>query len=191
MSETGSSKPSGPQPSAAQSLHPPPHQTAYGGLATGEASFEYALADAARLYRTVYNRRAKYRSGLTQAQVRTLIHLGRNEGTNQARLAAILEVQPITLARTLDRLEADGWLERRPDPLDRRAFTLHLLEKAAPVLEEVREMAMSLRGDILKSLTAEECDVFARVLSIVRDNLASLDGDLRTANQKTAEEAAQ
>lgn len=138
-------------------------------------SFEYLLVDVARTYRTIFNRQFQPLVGLTQAQSRTLIHLARNEGINQARLAEILEIQPITLARALDRLAADGWVERRQDPGDRRAFTLHLLPKAEPALAEMRDLVLALREETLISLTSEERLAFVRTLKIVQDNIAAID----------------
>lgn len=161
-------------------------------LPVGPEAFEYALADAARLYRSVYNRRSQALHGLTQSQGRALIHLSRNEGTNQARLAEVLEVQPISLARTLDRLEADGWIERRRDPHDRRAFTLHTLEKAGPLLEEMRTFALSLREETLSSLTEEERMSFARLITKVADNLAASEArDQLRKQEQTAKDAAE
>ena len=82
-------------------------------------SFGFLLHDVSRLLRTSFDRHART-IGLTRAQWRVLAHLSRNEGIKQVGLADILEIQPITLARLLDRLGADGWVERRPDPSDRR-----------------------------------------------------------------------
>lgn len=157
----------------------------------GTTSIEYLLGDVARLYRTVFNQRAQPRLGLTQSQTRTIVHLSRNEGINQAGLADILEVQPITLARTLDRLCADGWVERRANPKDRRAFTLHLKDKAMPVLDEVRDLALDLREDIFGSLTDKERTQFAEKLERVWETLVTLDRRSSrniTNNQKTATE---
>lgn len=140
-----------------------------------DTAYEYLLIDVARRYKTVFNRRFQPLFGLTQAQSRTLIHLSRNEGINQAGLAELLEIQPITLARAIDRLEADGWVERRQDPKDRRAFTLHLLPKAEPALEEMRELGLALREETLKSLTTEERLAFVRTLEVVRNNVAAID----------------
>lgn len=140
-----------------------------------EMSFEYLLVDVARMYKTIFNRQFQPLVGLTQAQSRTLIHLARNEGINQARLAEILEIQPITLARAIDRLAADGWVERRQDPGDRRAFTLHLLPKAQPALAEMRELVLALREETLNTLTIEERMAFVRTLQVIQGNIAAID----------------
>lgn len=146
-----------------------------------EMAFEYLLVDVARMYRTIFNRQFQPLVGLTQAQSRTLIHLARNEGINQARLAELLEIQPITLARALDRLAADGWVERRQDPGDRRAFTLHLLPKAEPALAEMRDLVLALREETLNNLSTEERLAFVQTLKVIQSNIAAID----TKNEAT------
>lgn len=158
-----------------------------------ETAYEYLLVDAARLYKTLFNRRFQPLFGLTQAQSRTLIHLARNEGINQAGLAELLEIQPITLARAIDRLEADGWVERRTDPKDRRAFTLHLLPKAQPALDDMRELGLALREETLATLTSEERAAFTRTLEVVRNNITAITTRSETSRsvKETAGNAAQ
>lgn len=149
--------------------------------AVDPSAYEFLLTDLARQYKTMFDRRFRPLFGLTQAQSRTLIHLKRNEGINQARLAELLEIQPITLARAIDRLEADDWVERRADPKDRRAFTLHLLPKAQPALDEIRELALSLREQTLNHLSVEEQHAFVRTLTIIQNNITAID----TKNEET------
>ena len=155
-----------------------------------DTAYEYLLTDVARLYKTEFNRRFQPLFGLTQAQSRTLIHLSRNEGLNQARLAELLEIQPITLARAIDRLEADGWVARRADPKDRRAFTLYLLPKAQPALEGIRDLALSLRVQTLDGLSMEERQAFVKALEIVRTNITDLAKNKTQPNDETAANAA-
>lgn len=87
----------------------------------------FVLNDVARLMRKRFEQRARAASlGLTRAQAAVLANLARQEGINQVSLAQILELEPITLARLLDRLQAASLIERRPDPKDRRAHLLYL-----------------------------------------------------------------
>ena len=86
-----------------------------------DRSFGFLVHDVARLFARRFNQRALLFLGLTSAQCRVLGYLARNEGINQAGLADLLEIKPMTLVRQLDRMEEDGWIERRPDPGDRRA----------------------------------------------------------------------
>src|SRR5882672_3339347 len=99
-----------------------------------DVSFGFLLHDIARLMRKRFDQRARG-LGLTRAQWQVLAHLARHEGINQAGLAEILEIEPITLGRLVDRMADSGWLERRADPNDRRARLLYLTAKARPVFD--------------------------------------------------------
>src|SRR6202171_4608396 len=102
-----------------------------------DTSFGFLLHDIARLMRQRFDQRARSLN-LTRAQWQVLAHLQRHEGINQSGLAEILEIEPITIARLLDRMEEAGLVERRADPADRRARRLFLTERAKPMLERGR-----------------------------------------------------
>jgi len=85
---------------------------------------------------------------MTRAQWVILARVNATPGLSQNELAAILEVEPISVGRLIDRLEARGLVERRPDPTDRRIWRLHLLPAAEPVLEEISK-ARDILGDQL------------------------------------------
>jgi DNA-binding MarR family transcriptional regulator len=108
----------------------------------------FLLHDVARLIRHEADKRAAAH-GMTRAQWVLLIWLERQPGLSQKELAEILEVEPITVARLIDRLEARGMVERRPDPKDRRIWRLHLLPPSAPVLTEMEDE----RTDLLRLIT--------------------------------------
>jgi MarR family transcriptional regulator, transcriptional regulator for hemolysin len=110
----------------------------------------FLLHDVARLLRHDADRRAGAH-GMTRAQWVILFWLQRQPGLSQKELAEILEVEPITVARLIDRLEGRGMVERRPDPKDRRIWRLHLLPPAEPVLEELHEE----REDMLRMSTED------------------------------------
>ncbi|MBT6882724.1 MAG: MarR family transcriptional regulator, partial [Rhodospirillaceae bacterium] len=84
-----------------------------------ERSLGFLMADVSRLMRKRFDRRA-HALGLTRAKWRVLARLRRREGINQTALADILEIEAITMGRHIDRLEENDWVERRPDPEDRR-----------------------------------------------------------------------
>jgi MarR family transcriptional regulator, transcriptional regulator for hemolysin len=110
----------------------------------------FVLNDVARLMRKRFEQRARAASlGLTRAQAAVLAYLARQEGINQATLAQILELEPITLARLLDRLQAAELIERRADPKDRRAHLLYLTEAAYPLLDRIFALAAQVREDAL------------------------------------------
>ena len=142
-------------------------------------SFGFLLHDISRLLRTSFDRHART-IGLTRAQWRVLAHLSRNEGIKQAGLAEILEIQPITLARLLDRLSADGWVERQPDPSDRRVKRLFLTDKARPILVELRSVALSVREEALYGLDDQDQDRLIDQLRVVKQNLIAANSN---ANQ--------
>ena len=139
-----------------------------------ERSFGFLLYDAARLLRRDFDRRARS-LGLTRAQWSVLAHLKRNEGSKQAAVADTLELEPITLVRLLDRLEAAGWVERRPDPGDRRARQLYLTEKARPVLDQLMALAAETRAVALAGFSEPEREILIEALIKVRANLTSRD----------------
>jgi len=85
-----------------------------------ERSFGFLVNDVARLFGRRFDHNGR-RLGLTRAQCRTLGYIARNEGINQAGLADLLEIRPMTLVRQIDRMEEAGWIERRPHPSDRPA----------------------------------------------------------------------
>ncbi|HVM84786.1 MAG TPA: MarR family transcriptional regulator [Candidatus Binatia bacterium] len=121
-----------------------------------------------------FERRSKG-TGLTRAQWAVLAHLARSEGSSQAALADILDIEPITLVRLLDRLEDAGWVERRPDPDDRRIRRLFLTETARPLMEQFEQLASETREASLAGLTAEERQQLVDLLMRVRGNLSGRD----------------
>ena len=102
----------------------------------------FLLHDVARLLRVDADKRAR-QHGMTRAQWAILIWLERQPGLSQKELSEILEVEPITVARLIDRLDTRGMVERRPDPRDRRIWRLHLLPPASEVLGEIDVLVVS------------------------------------------------
>ena len=132
------------------------------------------LHDVARLLRTRFDQRARAR-GMTRAQWIILARLSRQPGLSQNELAGICEVEPITVGRLVDRLEARGFVERRSDPTDRRIKRLHLLPAAQPILEEISSYRETLLSEITEGLSEN-----ARA--------AMIDALLHIKNRLTAEE---
>lgn len=149
-------------------------------MKTGKDTIGFLLNDAARLMRKDFERRARS-LGLTRAQWQTLFHLARNEGCNQATLADLLEVEPITLARTIDRLELSGLVERRADPSDRRARLLFLGERAHPLLEELRALGAETREIALAGISDDERTLLMTLLTKMRANLTGREAAIAAA----------
>jgi DNA-binding MarR family transcriptional regulator len=112
------------------------------------------------------------RLGLTRAQCRILGYLARNEGINQAGLADLLEIRPMTLVRQIDRMEDTGWIERRADPGDRRARRLFLTEKGRRVLTRIWDVASETSDEALARLSPGEADQVIELLLRVHATLS-------------------
>jgi len=134
-------------------------------------SFGFLVNDVARLFGRRFSQNGR-RLSLTRAQCRTLSYLNRNEGINQAGLADLLEIRPMTLGRQIDRMEEAGWLERRPDPADRRARRLYLTGKARPILGRIISVANVTRDEALALLSPAEAEQLIDLLGRVHATLS-------------------
>ena len=146
----------------------------------------FLIRDVSRLYGRHFERHARELE-LTLAQCKVLAHLQRNEGISQARLAELTETDPMTLVRTLDRMQQDRWIERRPDPGDRRAHRLYLREEAKPVLSRMWKIADQARGEVIAVLSEQECEQLLELLGRLHQNLQQLDS--RAAENRTESRA--
>ena len=133
-------------------------------------SFGFLISDVSRLIRRRFDERARS-IGSTRAQWRTLVVLSRNEGINQGGLADLLEVEPISLCRMIDRLEESGLVERRRDPQDRRAWQIYLTDRAGPVLEKLRVIADELFENALDGVPASTREILMSSLGSIRERL--------------------
>ena len=129
------------------------------------------LSDVSRLLRRAFDERARG-IGVTRPQWQVLTMLARHEGINQCGLAELLDVEPITLCRMVDRLQEAGLVERRPDPNDRRAWLLFLADKAGGMLDELRPLGLNLFEEAMNGLDDAEREALLSMLKRVRDNLS-------------------
>ena len=132
--------------------------------------FAFTLNDVARMLRTYADHRAA-QFGITRAQWVVLVRLDRSEGLKQSELAEVLDLQPITLTRLLDKLCECGLIERRPDPVDRRAKRLFLTPAARPLLEKLGDLGEELMATALTGVEREAVERMVAQLSIVKENL--------------------
>lgn len=130
----------------------------------------FLLHDVARLMRRRFEQRASA-LGFTRAQWQVLLHLSRNEGIHQAGLADILEVEPISLVRILDKLQARGLVERRQDAGDRRCWRLYLTPEAHPSLALLQDIGEQTRAEGLAGIDQPDRDALVRALTILKTNL--------------------
>jgi DNA-binding MarR family transcriptional regulator len=141
----------------------------------------FLMSDVSRLMRRRFDERAR-RSGATGPQWRTLKILERHQGLNQGQLAEMLEVEPITCSRMIDRLAEAGLVERRPDPADRRAWRIHLTDKAHPLLAELKQIAAEMIEEALQGLDARQRETLITSLETIRSNISQSPDDKETAD---------
>ena len=130
----------------------------------------FLLNDVARLLRKRFEQNAR-ESGLTRAQWQVLSYLARTEGIQQSALAEILEVEPITLARMIDRLEAASLVERRNHPTDRRVWQLFLKPAANELLTSMQDIGELTRAEALAGVSDADQDALTRTLTQMKSNL--------------------
>lgn len=130
----------------------------------------FLMSDTSRLLRRAFDARARD-IGVTNAQWKMLITLARNEGQNQGFIADLLEVEPITACRMVDRMEEFGLVERRRDPTDRRAWLLYLTSKSRPMIDELKACGEALFNDVLAGVSETERDQFITTIHKIRHNL--------------------
>jgi DNA-binding MarR family transcriptional regulator len=131
-----------------------------------------ALADTSRLLRYRFEAEAKS-IGVTRSQWQVLTILARQEGIRQVSLSEILEVEPITVCRMVDRLAESGLVERRSNPKDRRAWKLYLTARAYDLLTTLRPIADRLFAEALDGVGDTDRAVFYATLERIRHNLSS------------------
>jgi MarR family transcriptional regulator for hemolysin len=130
--------------------------------------FGLLLFGTARAWRTKLDQRLRP-LGLSQGKWRTLIHLsqGGNKLT-QKEIAERMGIEEPTLAGLLNRLQDDGWIERRESPSDRRCKTIHLQRGSKPVLEKIFNTAHGLRHELIEDVPADDLEACIRVLTQIR-----------------------
>ncbi len=137
-----------------------------------EGDLLFLLHDVARLMRNAADKRARAH-GMTRAQWVILIWLDRHPGLSQKEVAELLEVEPITVARLVDRLEARGMVERRPDPADRRIWRLHALPPSTAVLADVEIHKTDMLEMATAGLDPETCATLVRALQRMKGNICA------------------
>ena len=136
--------------------------------------FGFLVNDVTRMLRKIFDRRA-VRFGMTRAQWRALKRISYSEGMRQNELAEQLEMEPIAIGRVIDRLEKAGFVERRADPADRRAWRLHLTARAHGVVDDMETISTELFRDAQKGISAADMKAVMATLSHMKQNLIALD----------------
>jgi len=128
------------------------------------------LHDVARMQRTRFDQWAR-NYGMTRAQGVILVRLAGQPGISQIEMAALCEVEPITVGRLVDRLESRGLIERRPDPSDRRVRRLHLLPAAQPMLGKIVTYKDELMEWLTGGLEPKAIETLVHVLTHMKNKL--------------------
>jgi MarR family transcriptional regulator for hemolysin len=144
----------------------------------------FLLHEVARLLRRRFEQNARD-SGLTRSQWQVLAYLANNEGINQSGLADLLEIEPITLGRIIDKLQARGLIERQPAPSDRRVWLLHLTSAARPKLSQLLGHGEVTRGEALDGVPDADAERLLKTLQTLKANLTDA-CDSPVAGQKKA-----
>jgi MarR family transcriptional regulator for hemolysin len=134
------------------------------------------ISDVARLLRTEFDRRVR-KLGITRSQWLVLTRLHRNPGASHSELADMLEVEKATVGRMVDRLEANGWVERRSEPDDRRVKRVYLTAEAERIHKRIWRVAETTVDDALADLSKEESKQLMSLLLRVKKTIFSTAGD--------------
>src|SRR5437763_16770524 len=142
----------------------------------------FEIGETAHALRKAFDRRA-VGMGVTRAQWKVLFRLERQPGLRQIELADMLDIEPITLSRIVDRLEESGLVERLADPADRRAWRLHVTAKAQPLIAKLRAVADEMIAEAFAGINPKDIAITRAVLGRVRDNASRAQPLNRASNQ--------
>jgi DNA-binding MarR family transcriptional regulator len=135
-------------------------------------NFLFSLGELSRLVRAYADRQAA-RYGITRAQWAVLAKVERSEGMKQSELAELMEMQPITLTRLIDKLCDNGWIERRGDETDRRVNRLYLKKAARPLLGKLAGLRSELTATALEGISPQDAQRMLAQLETIKDNVRS------------------
>lgn len=140
------------------------------------------IGETAHALRKAFTRRAAS-VGVTGAQWKVLFKLTLKPDLRQTDLADLLDIEPITLTRIIDRLQEAGLVERTPDPTDRRAWRLHVTAKAQPVVEKLRAIANEMTAEVFAGIDPKDIEMTRTVLAQVRERAGQFGVLSKVANQ--------
>lgn len=135
-----------------------------------QVDFLFALFETQRMLRLYADKQAT-RYGITRAQWAVLVKLERTEGLKQSELAELMEMQPITLTRLVDRLCDNDLIERREDARDRRVNRLYLRPAARPLLAKLGELRADITRAALSNMSVADAQALVQQLEAIKDNI--------------------
>lgn len=136
-------------------------------------NFGFLIKDVSRLSGLNFERHS-IELNLSITQCKVLAYLQRNKGVTQVQLAELSEIDPMTLVRVIDRMEAEQWVSREPHPTDRRARCLVLKPAATPILQQMWRLADRARAEALAGFSVDEKEQLMNLLERAHDNLSAL-----------------
>jgi MarR family transcriptional regulator for hemolysin len=142
----------------------------------------FEIGETAHALRKAFDRLA-VGMGVTRAQWKVLFKLTRKPGLRQVELADMLDLEPITLCRIVDRLEEAGLVERARDPEDRRAWRLHVTEKAQPLVDQLQGVGAELVKQVFAGIDRKDIEITRKVLARARENAGRAGVSKRASNQ--------
>ena len=142
----------------------------------------FEIGETAHALRKAFDRLA-VGLGVTRAQWKVLFKLTRKPGLRQVELADLLDLEPITLCRIVDRLEEAGLVERSRDPEDRRAWKLHVTAKAQPLIEKLQAVGAKLVDEAFGGIDPKDIEIARKVLAQARENAGRCATMNRASNQ--------
>lgn len=142
----------------------------------------FEIAETAHALRKAFDRRA-CGLGVTRAQWKVLFRLTAQPGMRQIDLADLLDIEPITLSRIVDRLEEGGLVERVADPTDRRAWRLHVTAGARPLVDKLQALADDMIAEAFAGIDAKDIEITRQVLGRARENASRSAPLNRASNQ--------
>ena len=149
-----------------------------------DMNFLFSLGELSRLVRAYADRQAA-RYGITRAHWAVLAKVERSEGMKQSELAELMEMQPITLTRLIDKLCDNGWIERRGDETDRRVNRLYLKKAARPLLGKLAGLRSELTATALEGISPQDAHRLLSQLEAIKDNVRNA---IQTAEQEDTKE---
>ena len=142
----------------------------------------FEIGETAHALRKAFDRLA-VGLGVTRAQWKVLFKLTRHPGLRQVELADILELEPITLCRIVDRLEEAVLVERTRDPDDRRAWRLNITDKAQPLIKKLQAVGADLVDQVFAGIDPKDIETTRKVLAQARENAGRCTAMSRASNQ--------
>jgi DNA-binding MarR family transcriptional regulator len=142
----------------------------------------FEIGETAHALRKAFDRMA-VGLGVTRAQWKVLFRVERQPGLRQVELADLLDIEPITLCRIVDRLEESGLVERTSDPADRRAWRLHVTAQAQPLIEKLKAVGAELVDAAFAGIDPKDIEIARQVLARTRENAGRCSNLNRASNQ--------